>query len=252
MWAKPQGGGFCSEPITNDFSWKPPEESYDWHANVEALKEAFPYISDRDAQCQILDCAVNVARNPSPSQPNPDNVVAWEVAMDALYCGEDQCSFVLADLKNLLAEIQACSGSGGDSGGPNPHAPAPRQPMAALAAFAGAKADGDLTATAPVAPEGGQTKKAVIPHYRVSRASEASDLGMGWTSNFHVKISDLGNGSVVLTSSIGNQHTYTGSPSVGQLSGRLHAKSFAEQDFREVGIVPCCIESLVLDTNFRC
>jgi hypothetical protein len=36
------------------------------------------------------------------------------------------------------------------------------------------------------------------------------------------------------------------------IPGRLHAKSFAEQDFREVGIVPCCIESLVLDTNFRC
>ena len=39
---------------------------------------------------------------------------------------------------------------------------------------------------------------------------------------------------------------------VGALPGRLHAKSFAEQDFREVGIIPACIESLVLDTNFRC
>jgi hypothetical protein len=35
-------------------------------------------------------------------------------------------------------------------------------------------------------------------------------------------------------------------------SGGLHAKSFAEQDFREVCIIPGCIEPLVLDTNLGC
>jgi len=34
-------------------------------------------------------------------------------------------------------------------------------------------------------------------------------------------------------------------------AGGLHAKSFAEQDFREVCIIPGCIEPLVLDTFSR-
>ena len=34
------------------------------------------------------------------------------------------------------------------------------------------------------------------------------------------------------------------------LPGRLHAKSLSEQDFREVCVIPACVESLVLDTNF--
>ena len=39
---------------------------------------------------------------------------------------------------------------------------------------------------------------------------------------------------------------------VGWTAGGLHAKSFAEQDFREVCIIPGCIEPLVLDTNLGC
>ncbi|MEO2027911.1 MAG: carboxypeptidase-like regulatory domain-containing protein [Fuerstiella sp.] len=38
----------------------------------------------------------------------------------------------------------------------------------------------------------------------------------------------------------------------GFAPGGLHAKSFAEQDFREVCIIPGCIEPLVLDTNLGC
>jgi hypothetical protein len=35
------------------------------------------------------------------------------------------------------------------------------------------------------------------------------------------------------------------------LPGRLHAKSLPEQHFREVVVIPACIKSLVLDTNFQ-